>query len=192
MFKIARSIHGSLNAAGVLICCLLFLPNRAPAIPSYARQYKLSCDACHSPVPRLTPFGNKFATNGFQLKGTEGESSILQAGDSSLSLMRELPLAIRFDGFARLRPGDEPKADIEWPLIMKIFSSEQIRKDISYFFYFLLSEGGNVAGVEDAYLYSGQVCRLATPVYSVRRSSSPRSPLSRDANQTMTNLTDRK
>lgn len=143
--------------AGLAIICQLLTTGSALAIPTYAWQYKLSCSACHSPVPKLMQFGESFAANGFQLEGIEMPNSILQTGDSSLSLMSELPLAVRFDGFARILPDQEQKTDIEWPFVMKIFSSGQIKKDISYFFYFLMNEGGSITGVEDAFLYFNDI-----------------------------------
>ena len=136
---------------------IVFIVQRANAIPAYARQYNLSCASCHSPVPKLTSFGSAFEANGFQLKGMEGENNTVQTEDSSLSLLRELPVAIRLDGFARIRPNEEQKTDIEWPFVMKIFSSGQIKRDISYFFYFLMNEGGSITGVEDAFLFFNDI-----------------------------------
>lgn len=152
-----HSTPALLRSAGIVVISLLGTTGTAWAIPTYARQYNLSCSACHSPVPKLTQFGESFAANGFQLEGIEMPNTILQTGDSSLSLMRELPLAVRFDGFARILPDHEQKTDFEWPFVMKIFSSGEIKKDISYFFYFLMNEGGTITGVEDAFLYFNDI-----------------------------------
>jgi hypothetical protein len=141
----------------LLTCLSVFISQRSIAIPTYTRQYNLSCASCHSPVPKLTPFGNEFAANGFQLGGMGLGNSTVQTDDSSLSLLRELPLAVRFDGFVRAQLNDEQKTDLEWPFVMKIFSSGQIKEDISYFFYFLMNEGGNISGVEDAFLYFNDI-----------------------------------
>lgn len=141
----------------ILTCFTLCMVQYAFSIPTYARQYNLSCAVCHSPVPKLTPFGKEFEANGFQLTGMERENATVQTDDSSLSLLRELPVAIRFDGFARIQPGENQKTDIEWPFVMKIFSSGQIKKDVSYFFYFLMNEEGAIPGVEDAFLYFNDI-----------------------------------
>lgn len=134
---------------------LLLLPHHAEAIPTYARQYRMSCSVCHSPVPKLTPFGEAFAANGFQLKSSE--TPTVPAADSNLSLMSEFPVAVRFDGFARAQSDADATTDIEWPFVMKIFSSGQIKTDISYFFYFLMNEGGTITGIEDAFLYFNDI-----------------------------------
>ncbi len=37
----------------------------AAAVPSYARQTGLACEACHTVFPELTPFGRRFKLNGY-------------------------------------------------------------------------------------------------------------------------------
>jgi hypothetical protein len=141
----------------LLILLLAFSAQEALSIPAYARKYDMSCNVCHSPIPKLKPFGLQFAANGYQLKDKEPPRFTRETGDSKLLLMRELPLALRLDGFARYLPGNMPESDIEWPYILKILSSGQISKDVSYFLYFLFNERGEVAGVEDAFVYFNDV-----------------------------------
>ena len=68
------------------------------AIPAFARKYQISCQVCHSPVARLKPFGDTFASNGYRLTQYESPRYYIPVGDDKLSLLRELPLAVRFDG----------------------------------------------------------------------------------------------
>jgi hypothetical protein len=130
------------------------LPTDSGAIPAFARKYQISCQVCHSPaMPRLKAFGEEFAGNGFRL--TEYESPryfIQQAGDDRLSLFRELPLAIRMDGFATYNFNDAGQADFGSPFVLKILSGGELSDKLSYYFYFLFNERGSVAGVEDAFL----------------------------------------
>ncbi len=154
--KKIQSSH-SLYTLALLLILQIFGVANDYAIPTYARQYRLSCSSCHLPVPKLNSFGSHFEANGFQLEGLEDKEARIETADSSLSLMRELPIAIRFDGFARVQPNEENKTDLEWPMVMKIFSSGQIKKDVSYFFYFLMNEGGEIPGVEDAFIYFNNI-----------------------------------
>jgi hypothetical protein len=140
-----------------LFVCVLFIIEQSSAIPAYARKYDMSCNVCHSPTPKLKPYGLEFAANGYQLKDKESPRFTRETGDQDLLLMRELPLALRIDGFSRYQPQNEPKADIQWPFTVKILSSGQIAKDVSYFFYFLFDERGEVAGVEDAFLHFNNI-----------------------------------
>jgi hypothetical protein len=135
----------------------LLVTETGTAIPAYARKYDMSCNVCHSAVPVLKPYGEAFAANGYQILDKEPPRFTRETGDDMLYLMRELPLAIRIDGFARYLPDADVKGDMQWPFIIKILSSGQIKRDISYFFYFLFNEEGEVAGVEDAFLHFNDV-----------------------------------
>ena len=46
---------------------LSLLPDRAEAIPAFARKYRTSCVLCHAPFPRLTAMGEAFRLNGYKL-----------------------------------------------------------------------------------------------------------------------------
>ncbi|HAM11709.1 MAG: hypothetical protein A2X05_09965 [Bacteroidetes bacterium GWE2_41_25] len=123
------------------------------AIPAFARKYSISCQVCHAPaMPRLKAFGEDFAGDGFRLTDYESPRHFLPVGDDRLSLFRELPLAIRFDGFASYNFNDEGQADFSTPFVLKIMSGGELSDKLSYYFYFLLSERGEIAGIEDAFL----------------------------------------
>lgn len=123
------------------------------AIPAFARKYQISCQVCHSPVmPRLKAFGDEFAGNGFRLTGYESPRYFIPAGDEKLSLLRELPLAIRMDGFATYNFNNEGSADFGAPFVLKLLSGGELSDKLSYYFYFLLNERGSIAGIEDAFL----------------------------------------
>jgi len=123
------------------------------AIPAFARKYSISCQVCHAPaMPRLKAFGEEFAGEGFRLKEYESPRHFLQTGDDRLSLFRELPLALRLDGFATYNFDDRGQADFSAPFVLKIMSGGELSDKLSYYFYFLLSERGEIAGIEDAFL----------------------------------------
>lgn len=138
----------------IVAAILFFLPvENAMAIPAFARKYQISCQVCHSPaLPRLKAFGNEFAGNGFRMTEYEAPRYFIPAGDEKLSLFRELPLAIRMDGFATYNFGNEGTADFASPFVLKILSGGELSDKLSYYFYFLLNERGSIAGVEDAFL----------------------------------------
>ncbi len=46
---------------------LLLVAQPAKAIPPFARQTGLACEACHTAPPELTPFGRRFKLNGYTL-----------------------------------------------------------------------------------------------------------------------------
>lgn len=131
---------------------LLIAVQQASAIPAFARKYDMSCNTCHAPIPKLKPFGNAFSGNGFQLEGKEPPRYFKDTGDEWLQLMRDLPLALRMDGFVAWEPQSTGKTDFQAPWLLKILSGGLIATDISYYFYFFFSEQGEVVGIEDAFL----------------------------------------
>jgi hypothetical protein len=140
------------------ILCLLgtiSIPQVALAIPAFARKYRVSCQQCHSPVPRLNAFGEMFAGNGFEFAINEPARDTIGTGDPLLRLQNDIPLAVRLDAYIRAQ--NKPMAgqnsiDLQTPWVMKLLSGGQVADKISYYMYFLLGERGEVAGLEDAYV----------------------------------------
>ena len=156
-----------LKIAELAVTLLLFMPvMNSYAIPAFARKYQLSCQVCHSPVvPRLKTFGEEFATNGFRMTQYESPRYFIPVGDDRLSLFRELPLAIRFDGFATYNFDNSNKTQFASPYILKLLSGGEISDKLSYYFYFLMNEGGSIVGVEDAFLMYHDLFRTGINFY---------------------------
>ncbi len=134
---------------------LLLLPAAQPAaaIPVFARRYRLSCSTCHHPVPALNEFGEAFAGNGFRIVPGEPARDTMDTGDELLDLQGGLPLAVRLDLYVQAYAGTDAAVDFETPYTLKLLSSAPLSRSISYYFYGFLAERGEVAGIEDAYLY---------------------------------------
>ena len=123
------------------------------AIPAFARKYQISCQVCHSPaMPRLKAFGDEFAGNGFRMTKYESPRYFIPTGDEKLSLFRELPLAIRLEGYASYNFNNAGQTDFSAPFVIKILSGGELSEKLSYYFYFLFNEGGVIEGIEDAFL----------------------------------------
>jgi hypothetical protein len=122
------------------------------AIPAFARKYQMTCKTCHAPFPKLKPYGEEFAANGYVIKDKDVPRYNIDTGDDFLSLIRDLPLAVRLDGFVTYNNSASEQLDFASPFMMKLLSGGEITKNISYFFYFIFSEMGEIAGIEDAFL----------------------------------------
>lgn len=123
------------------------------SIPAFARKYQISCQVCHSPaMPYLKEFGDDFAGNGFRMTEYESPRYFIPAGDDRLSLLRELPLAVRIDGTASFNFDADGTVDFGAPFVIKLLSGGELSDKLSYYFYFLLNERGGIAGAEDAFL----------------------------------------
>jgi hypothetical protein len=110
----------------------------AGAIPAFARRYKFSCSTCHSPIPRLKPYGDDFAASGFILKENDKERDYVTAGDDMLWLNKDFPLAARFDAFGVYEKDKKVKSDLQTPYGLKLLSGGALYKNISYYFYFYM------------------------------------------------------
>ena len=138
----------------VVTVILMIVPaQNAGAIPAFARKYQISCQVCHAPAaPALKPFGDEFAGNGFRMTEYEAPRYFIQAGDDRLSLLRELPIAVRLEGFTTFNFEKEGTVDFAAPFVAKILSGGELSDKISYYFYFLMNEAGTIVGLEDAFL----------------------------------------
>ena len=127
--------------------------DRAEPIPAFARRYKISCNTCHQPFPRLKDYGDEFAGDGFVIPEEEKARDYVSAGDEYLWLNRDFPLAMRFELFSMIDPEGDITNDIQAPWGVKLLSGAPLFKNVSYYVYMYLSERGEVAGLEDAYLH---------------------------------------
>lgn len=155
--------HVAVFALGLIAAIVLI--QSAEAIPAFARKYAMSCTTCHAPYPRLKPYGDEFAGNGFALKDKDAPRYFVDAGDQNLSLIRELPLAVRLEGYTQFasKPGD--RFDFTSPYNLKLLSGGALAKNISYYFYFFFSERGEVAGIEDAFIMFNDIGSSELDIY---------------------------
>jgi hypothetical protein len=125
------------------------------AIPSFARKYNMTCKTCHSPFPRLKAYGEEFAGDGFVLKDQTAPRYFLETGDEELSLIRDVPLALRLEGYV-VHSVKEKKSDFSSPFIFKVLSGGSLSKDVAYYFYYIL-ENGETGKLEDAWFMLNNV-----------------------------------
>ncbi|HET9085977.1 MAG TPA: hypothetical protein VFN53_00465, partial [Acidobacteriaceae bacterium] len=70
---------------------LTMLVSDARAVPSFARQTGLSCNACHSNPPELTAFGRDFKLKGYVLTDLTTRDKVGNSKD--LLLSKYIPLS---------------------------------------------------------------------------------------------------
>jgi hypothetical protein len=136
---------------------LLLVAQAVEAVPAFARRHRISCTVCHAPFPRLTEFGETFAGDGFIMKEDEKERDYVTAGDPLLWLNKEFPLAVRIDAWGSWDSDAEASSDLQTPWSVKLLSGGTLTRKVGYYFYFYMSEHGDVAGVEDAYIHFDDV-----------------------------------
>jgi hypothetical protein len=150
-----------LGVVGAVALLAAMAAREADAIPAFARKYQYSCSTCHAPFPRLKPFGEEFAARGYRMEDPSKEPTraTYDVGDPLLMLVRDVPLALRLEGYASWKENALAENDVEWPWVFKILSGGPISNHISYYFYFL-EENGEVVGLEDVFLQFNSIFNL--------------------------------
>ncbi len=149
---------------GVLLVSAAPRSLSAGEIPAFARRYRVSCNLCHTAVPKLSAFGQQFAGNGFRMASAEPPRDTIDTGDDLLNLYRDLPLAIRLDAYANAYANGGVSTDLQTPINLKILSGGPISQKISYYFYFFLFERGEIGGIEDAFVYFDDIADVPVDV----------------------------
>lgn len=131
------------------------------AMPVFARQYQISCAACHAAYPRLNEFGEHFAASNFRLPNWR--DTTVETGDDQLALPKFAPFAIRAQGFVQARQAETidvstgetttADGDFQSPYLIKLLSSAPLSDHISYYFYGIFAEKGanSETIIEDAW-----------------------------------------
>jgi hypothetical protein len=89
-------IDGSRRLLGMAIAAtaLLAATPAARAVPSFARQTGMACEACHTVFPELTHFGRVFKANGYTLTNLKKVQDVSGRREQLLELSTTPPLSI--------------------------------------------------------------------------------------------------
>lgn len=139
----------TLSILGFII--FTFLASDIHAIPAFARKYNMTCKTCHAPFPKLKAYGDEFAGNGFVLQDQDAPRYFVETGDPELSLIRDLPLAMRLEGHVTYNQNNSEQSDFSTPLLFKLLTGGAIAKDVAYYVYYIL-ENGERGKIEDAWI----------------------------------------
>jgi len=114
----------------------------ARAIPLFAHQYGVTCQKCHSQVPRLNQFGAHFAANGYRILGVTPGAAV--------------PVSVRFNLVASSeRQGDGPdgtglpKAIVDE---IELLTAGTIGRRANYFVEQYVVDGGRRGLIRDAWV----------------------------------------
>jgi hypothetical protein len=93
-----KSLCAVSRPAGVLFALLIALcsTGTANAVPSFARQTGLACQACHTVFPELTPFGRSFKLNAYTIDNLPQVQGISSSKEMELLLNQIPPVSFMF------------------------------------------------------------------------------------------------
>ncbi|HSD33241.1 MAG TPA: hypothetical protein VLB49_15075 [Gemmatimonadales bacterium] len=108
----------------------------AQAVPAFARQYDLQCNACHTRPPRLNSFGEQFHLMGFQMPSAARPDGIIGAvkEDGPVKTLID-SLALRIVGgiFEYSESPHETEVKFEPPHEIEFFIARALTPDVSLY-----------------------------------------------------------
>lgn len=133
-----RQFMPLLGFAWLAACCALFYPSGAQAVPSFARQTGLACNACHTVAPQLNAFGRYFKLHGYVL-GTNK----LTGGSNKLSISDLPPLsamAIASETITRQAAPGSQNGSVQLPQQLSVFYAGAISEHMGAFAQFTYAQ----------------------------------------------------
>jgi hypothetical protein len=174
------------NGSGILIMKrivgLVLLMLSAPAalaVPGFARQTGLACNACHVRFPELTALGREFKLSGYTMID---HTKQIEASDSKqrdiLSLPELPPVSVMFQaaytGTAKSVP-DTQNDDAQFPEQLSVFLAGKIAPRIGSFIQMTYTQQDDKFGIDNAELRFANETELANvPIqFGVSLNNSP-------------------
>ena len=111
--------------------------DKAQAVPSFARQTGLACEACHTVFPQLTPFGRVFKASGYTLSNTSKVQDIDRIKHYLMSLSDVPPISVM--GVAstssanKASDANSSKTSTDFPQQLSIFYAGAIADNVGAF-----------------------------------------------------------
>jgi hypothetical protein len=90
---IASRVIQTTSTIGTLLMALLMAP-AAQAVPSFARQTGMACEACHTVFPELTHFGRMFKANAYTIDNLKPVRGITATKQEMLALSGLPPISL--------------------------------------------------------------------------------------------------
>jgi len=137
-----------------------FAPTPASATPGFARQTGISCQACHTIFPELTPFGRKFKLNAYVFTNVKQIEATDEQSQRTLSLSDLPPVSVMLQAsnttLARGVPdagvaGDlSKKNDTEFPQALSLFYTGKISDNLGAFLQLTWEPSSNAVGIDNS------------------------------------------
>jgi hypothetical protein len=142
---------GAVAALGGLV--LAAPPNTASAVPSYARQTGLACEACHTMFPQLTPFGRVFKASGYTMFNTLKVEDINNLKKSTLSLSEIPPVSVMVMASTSIAAkANDPQSSTtstDFPQQLSIFYAGRITDNIGAYIQLTYDDQSGTVGIDN-------------------------------------------
>ena len=136
----------------------------AQAVPSYARQTGLACEACHTVFPQLTPFGRVFKASGYTLSNTSKVQDIDRIKHYLMSLSDIPPISIM--GVAstssanKAADAESSKTSTDFPQQLSLFYAGAISDNVGSFIQVTYDDQSGAFGMDNTDIRFADVATL--------------------------------
>jgi len=146
-------------AARILIPVLVGLAApAAQAVPSFARQTGMACEACHTVWPELTHFGRVFKANGYILDNLKQVRGVTAQKEEMLSLASLPPLSLMiqasYTSVASALPdsggtGNAQNGTVSFPQQVSLFYAGKIAPHVGAFLQLTYGNDSGTIGIDN-------------------------------------------
>ena len=145
-----------------LAVSLLAGASPALAVPSFARQTGMACEACHTVYPELTHFGRVFKANGYLLTNAKSVRDVTGKRDELLALSQTPALSIMAqfsdsqmktsvpDLSAVGAPGVAQNGTVGFPQQLSLFYAGKIAPHLGAFFQLTYGNDTGTIGIDNS------------------------------------------
>jgi len=149
-------------ALGVMMSSIPTLaPPTANATPGFARQTGLSCQACHTVFPELTPFGRKFKLNAYVFSNVKQLTPVSEQGQRTLALSELPPLSVQLQGsntwISKGIPDSNPQVQslsqqntTQFPQALSLFYTGKIADELGAFLQLTWNPPTDAVGIDNS------------------------------------------
>ena len=159
--RIFGKAYRNFTAIAILTAALLVAAPRAGAVPSFARQTGMACEACHTVYPELTHFGRVFKANGYILTNVKQVRDVTNKKEELLSLAQTVPLSIMAQvSYTQMKtsvpdlssagaPGVAQNGTAGFPQQLSLFYAGKIAPNFGAFFQLTYANDSGTIGIDN-------------------------------------------
>jgi hypothetical protein len=147
-------------AVALMAILAALTPSTAHATPAFARQTGVSCQACHTVFPDLTPFGRKFKLNAYVFTNVKQLQPVSEQGQRTLALSEIPPLSLMLQASNTTLNRSIPdtglakdlsqKNSTEFPQALSLFYTGKISDQLGAFLQLTWEPAGDSIGIDNS------------------------------------------
>ena len=155
---IHRALTCKLWMSAVVLLSGVGFMERADAVPSFARQTGMACEACHTIYPELTHFGRTFKANGYVLDNLRQVRGVGARRNELLDLSQTPPISIMAQvSLTQLQtavpdaadPGFAQNGTVAFPQQISLFYAGKIAPRLGAFIQLTYGNDSGVIGIDN-------------------------------------------